>query len=72
MGDISGRNYRVYPMNMCGDTIELIKNPKEKDGIKHTEIFPEEATEWLGKGSRLQVKFYTNTWCVGEVVGRNN
>ena len=61
-----------YPMNMCGDTIELIKIPKEKDGIKHTEIFPEEVTEWLGKGSRLQVKFYTNTWCVGEVVGRNN
>ena len=59
------------PMNMCGDTIELIKEPKGKDGIKHTEIFPAEVTEWLGKGSRLQVKF-KKIWCVGEVVGRNN
>ena len=60
-----------YPMDMCGDTIRLRTKPKEKDGIKHTKIFPEEVTKWQGRGSRLQLKF-KEMRCVDEVVGRNN
>ena len=58
-------------MNRCGDTIVLVTEPKGKDGIKYTEVFPKKVTEWLGRGSRLQVKF-RQAWCVGEVVGRND
>ena len=66
---------------MFGDTIELIKVPKDKfkpvnNGketvrITHKEQFPKEATEWLGYGARLQVRFGKG-WCVDKVhvVGR--
>ena len=68
-----------HSIEMFGDTIELITEPKDKyktiNGdtkaitITHKEKFPKEATEWLGYGAELQVLF-GKRWCVGKVVGR--
>ena len=69
---------RRYDVEMFGDTIELITVPKDKHKtingdkkavtITHQEQFPKEATEWLGYGDELQVRF-GKRWCVGKVVG---
>ena len=47
------------------------KNEKRKheQAPEYTETFPEEATEWLGYGSLLTVKFKSR-WCPGQVIGR--
>ena len=69
-----------HSIEMFGDTVELIKVPKDKlkplnNGTKetvsitHKEQFPKEATEWLGYGASLQVRF-GKRWCLGKVIGR--
>ena len=57
-------------MDLFGDTVQLIppktkrmrhntrdKKRKQDQALEYTETFPEEATEWLGYGSLLRVKF---------------
>ena len=38
---------------------------------KDTDKFPEGATEWLGYGSTVKVKF-KGKWCTGTVIGRES
>ena len=69
-------------MDLFGDTVQMIpaktkkmkhnrKNKKRKheQAPGYTETFPEEATEWLGYGSLLKVRFKSK-WRPGQVIGR--
>ena len=69
-------------MDLFGDTVQIIptktkkmkhnqKNKKRKQDQApgYTETFPAEATEWLGYGSLVKVKFKSE-WCPGQVIGR--
>lgn len=69
-------------ISLFGDTVvemkstkKLRRNPesrKRKQGAaKDTEKFPKEATEWLGYGARVRVRF-GERWCAGTVIGREH
>ena len=71
-------------MDLFGDTVQVIMIPantkktrrntksrkrKQEQPPEYTEIFPEEATEWLGYGSLISVRFGSR-WCPGRIIGR--
>ena len=69
-------------MDLFGDTIQIIpattkkmrhnkksRKRKQDQALEYTEAFPEEATEWLGYGSLISVKFRSG-WYPGQVIGR--
>ena len=69
-------------MDLFGDTVQIIpartekmkhnkksKKRKQEQPPEYTETFPKEATEWLGYGSLISVKFKSR-WCTGQVLGR--
>ena len=70
-------------MGLFGDTMQIIlpktkrmkhnrkdKKRKQDQALEYTETFPEEATEWLGYGSLMKVKFRSG-WHPGQVIGRD-
>ena len=69
-------------MDLFGDTVQIIpaktkkmrhntrsRKRKQDQSLEYTERFPEEATEWLGYGSLVSVKF-NSRWCPRQVTSR--
>ena len=69
-------------ISLFGDTVVEVestkkmrrsaKDKKRKQGAaESTDKFPESATEWLGYGATVRVKF-KGKWCQGTVIGREH
>ena len=67
-------------ISLFGDTVLPIESTKKmkpnvnikkrkQDQVEYTEHFPKEATEWLGYGAQVKVK-WGSKWIPGTVVGR--
>ena len=60
-----------HGIDMCGITIKPAKEPRKVRNLPYDTVFDPQVLEWLGKGSRVRVKWKGPGWCQGTVVGED-